>query len=196
MVTDISTLDPKKTYTYADYLNWQFKERVELIKGKLFKMSPAPGTLHQRISNKLATQITWFLKGKPCELFSAPFDVRFPNGKETDNTFTVVQPDICIICDQSKLDDRGCLGAPDMIIEILSPQTAKKDIKDKFQLYEENEVKEYWIVTPENKVVDVFVLKEDKKYHLLGKFADDDMVKVNIFKNFEINLAEIFTENY
>jgi len=195
MITDISSLDLHKKYSYADYLKWQFKERVELIEGRIFKMSPAPSTSHQRTSNLLATQITWFLKGKQCELFSAPFDVRFPNEKETNNTYTVVQPDICIVCDKLKLDEKGCVGAPDMIIEILSPKTAKKDIKDKFQLYEENGVSEYWIVSPENKVVDVFVLKEDKKYHLIGKFADDDKVKVNIFEDLEINLAEIFIDN-
>jgi len=195
MITDISALDPQKTYTYADYLKWQFKERVELIKGKIYKMSPAPGRLHQKTSNILASEITWFLKGKSCELYTAPFDVRFPIGKEMNKTLTVVQPDICIICDKSKLDEKGCLGAPDMIIEILSPKSAKKDIKDKFQLYEENGVREYWIISPENKVVDVFVLKEDKKYHLIGKFADDDKVKVNIFDGLEINLADIFTES-
>ncbi len=195
MITDISTLDLQKTYTYSDYLKWQFKERVELIKGKIFRMSPAPSTIHQRTSNLLATQITWFLKGKHCELFSAPFDVRLPNGKDINSTYTVVQPDICIICDKSKLDEKGCAGAPDMIIEILSPKTAKNDIKDKFQLYEENGVREYWIVSPENKVVDVFLLKVDQKYHLIGKFADDDTVKVNIFNGFEINLSEIFLDN-
>jgi len=195
MITDISALDPNKSYTYADYLKWQFKERVELIKGRIFKMSPAPSTLHQKVSIILASQIAWFLRGKHCDIFTAPFDVRFPNEKGTNSTYTVVQPDICIICDKSKLDEKGCVGAPDMIIEILSPKSAKKDIKDKFQLYEENGVREYWIISPENKVVDVFVLKEDKKYHLIGKFADDDKVKVNIFEGLEINLADIFLDD-
>jgi Uma2 family endonuclease len=195
MITDISALDLEKTYTYADYLKWQFKERVELIKGRIFKMSPAPGRLHQKVTVKLVSRIDRFLEGKKCEVYTAPFDVRFPKENNDNKTFTVVQPDLCIICDLTKLDEKGCIGAPDMIIEILSPKTAKKDIKDKFQLYEENGVKEYWIVSPENRLVDVFVLKEDNKYHLIGKFADDDMVKVNIFEDFEINLAEIFTES-
>jgi Uma2 family endonuclease len=195
MITDISALDLKKTYTYADYLKWQFTERVELIKGKIFKMSPAPGRLHQKTTVKLISRIDRFLEGKKCEVYSAPFDVRFPKDSDDNKTYTVVQPDLCIICDQSKLDDKGCLGAPDMIIEILSPKTAKNDIKDKFQLYEENGVSEYWIVSPENRVVDVFILKEDQKYHLIGKFADDDKVKVNIFDGLEINLTEIFLDN-
>jgi len=195
MITDISALDLEKTYTYADYLKWQFKERVELIKGRIFKMSPAPGRLHQKVTVKLVSRIDRFLEGKKCEVYTAPFDVRFPKENNDNKTFTVVQPDLCIICDLTKLDEKGCIGAPDMIIEILSPKTAKKDIKDKFQLYEENGVKEYWIVSPENRLVDVFVLKEDNKYYLIGKFADDDMVKVNIFEDFEINLAEIFTES-
>jgi Uma2 family endonuclease len=195
MITDISTLDLNKTYTYTDYLTWQFKERVELIKGKILKMSPAPSRLHQKTVVKLTSRIDNFLEGKKCEVYSAPFDVRLPKNNSDSNTYTVVQPDLCIICDQSKLDEKGCVGAPDMVIEILSPKTAKKDIKDKFQLYEENGVREYWIVSPEIGMVDVFILKEDNKYHLKGKYADDDFVKVNIFEGLEINLSEIFTEN-
>ena len=168
MITDISLLDTNKTYTYANYITWQFKERIELIKGKLFKMSPAPARRHQGISVELSTQFHNYLKKKGCKSYSAPFDVRFPKGEDDEQTFTVVQPDICVICDKSKLDDRGCVGAPDLIVEILSPATAKKDVKDKFQLYEESGVKEYWIVSPENKLVDVFILKDDNKYHLVN----------------------------
>ena len=195
MITDISLLDTNKTYTYANYLTWRFQERIELIKGKLFKMSPAPARRHQKVSNKLSSSITWFLKDKSCELYTAPFDVRFPKGKGDKQIFTVVQPDICVICDKSKLDDRGCVGSPDLIIEILSPATAKKDVKDKFQLYQEFGVKEYWIVSPENKLVDVFILKDDNKYHLVNKYTEDDVVGVNIFKDLSINLKDVFEDD-
>ncbi|MDF1549887.1 MAG: Uma2 family endonuclease, partial [Bacteroidales bacterium] len=135
MIKDISILDANKSYTYAQYLTWQFQERVELIKGKIFKMTPAPSRRHQKVSVKLAYHIESFLQNKKCEMYVAPFDVRFPGGEADNLTYTVVQPDICVICDKEKLDDRGCTGAPDLIIEILSAGTSKKDVKDKFLLY-------------------------------------------------------------
>ncbi len=194
MITDISLLDINKKYSYANYLTWRFQERVELIKGRLFKMSPAPARKHQAIVSDLHRQISTFLYKKQCNIYTAPFDVRFPKGKGDKQIFTVVQPDICVICDKSKLDDRGCIGAPDLIIEILSPATAKKDVREKFQLYEESGVKEYWIVSPENKLVDVFVLRNDKKYHLINKFTEDDIVKVNSIEGLSINLNDVFIE--
>jgi Uma2 family endonuclease len=194
MLTDISLLDTNKTYTYANYLTWRFQERIELIKGKLFKMAPAPARKHQQSSLELTRQISNFLFKKECKIYTAPFDVRFPKGEGDDQVFTVVQPDICVICDKSKLDDRGCVGAPDFIIEILSPATAKKDVKDKFQLYQEYGVREYWIVSPEDKIVDVFLLDDSGKYQLIGKYTEDDLIKVNIFEGLNISLAEVFED--
>ncbi|WP_042344549.1 Uma2 family endonuclease, partial [Capnocytophaga canis] len=149
-VLNINQLDVENgVYTYADYLLWKFEERVELLKGKIFKMSPAPSLKHQKISMNLSGLLWQFLRGKKCQLFSAPFDVRLPKKEEKgDNIHTVVQPDLCIICDESKLDERGCIGAPDLIIEILSPGNSKKEMKNKFELYQESGVEEYWIVNP------------------------------------------------
>lgn len=156
-VLTFNDLDPNGTYTYADYVKWTFEERLELIKGKIFNMSPAPTRRHQKISGKLFTPISNFLDGKPCEVYSAPFDVRLTplkGKKRKDNQiYTVVQPDICVICDIDKLDDRGCIGAPDLIIEILSPGNTKKEMSDKFQVYEENGVREYWLVEPNDNVI-------------------------------------------
>lgn len=127
-ITDISQLDFKKQYTYADYLTWRLSERVELIKGWIYKMSPAPKRRHQKISWRLERCVDDFLKNKQCEIYHAPFDVRLKKNKDREGEInTVVQPDICVICDLEKLDDAGCLGAPDLIVEILSDSTAKKD---------------------------------------------------------------------
>jgi Uma2 family endonuclease len=158
----LSDLDVTKTYTYADYLKWTFDERLELIKGKIFNMTPAPSSNHQRLSIKLIRWIGNYLDGKSCELFSAPFDVRLPRrSSESDKTIiTVVQPDICIICDPKKIDDRGCLGAPDIVIEILSPGNNKKELQNKYEVYEEAGVLEYWIIHPQEKTF--------LKYTLIG----------------------------
>lgn len=191
MITDISLLDPNKTYTYADYLMWRFQERVELIRGKLYKMSPAPARRHQKISRKLTFLIESYLQEKQCELYTAPFDVRLPL-ENMNNPFTVVQPDLCVICDLNKLDDQGCNGAPDFIIEISSPRTAQKDVHEKYEIYQESGVREYWIVAPEDEMVDVFLLNEENKYIHAGKFANQDKLKVNIFNDLEIDLTKVF----
>src|SRR5712675_987740 len=140
--------DPSLTYTYADYLQWKFEERLELIKGKIFKMSPAPAPFHQRVVSNLNGIFYNALKKKNCQIYPAPFDVRLPvkNKKKDNEVTTVVQPDISIICDESKIDARGCCGAPDLVVEILSPGNSEKEVKLKFELYEEAGIKEYWIV--------------------------------------------------
>ncbi|MGA0560291.1 Uma2 family endonuclease [Larkinella sp. VNQ87] len=140
-----------KKYTYADYLTWQLVEgrsdvSVELIKGKVARMSPAPKRIHQAISFNLSRILGQQLKGKSCRAYAAPFDVRLATLDVVTNESieTVVQPDLSVICDPAKLDDQGCMGAPDWIIEILSPGSLARDTKEKFDLYEENGVKEYW----------------------------------------------------
>ena len=190
MITDINQLDLTKSYTYADYLTWQFDEKVEIIKGKIYKMSPAPANKHQSISSHLHTELGIFLKKQKCQL-RAPFDVRLNHTKNNQQITTVVQPDICVICDPEKLDERGCLGAPDFIIEILSPSTSYKDTHEKFNIYQESGVREYWIVDASNNLVDVFVL-QNEKYSLVGKFGKGDLVKVNTLPGLEIDLLDIF----
>jgi len=194
-ITSLNQLDMKATYSYADYLTWKFDEYVELIKGKVFKMSPAPLNYHQRISTSILTEFGYYLKKKKCKVFSAPFDVRLLKDiKEDKDVFTVVQPDICIICDPNKLDPkgRGCIGAPDLIVEILSKSTSKKDYNEKFNLYEETGVREYWIVSPAEKFVSVYVLINDK-YELKDHY-EEGTVPVGIFEDFEIAIEDIFAD--
>ena len=113
-----SDLDLDKTYTYADYLKWTFDERLELIKGKIFSMSPAPGTNHQRISGAVFYSLYHSLKGKPCKVFSAPFDVRLTRKSlKNKEITTVIQPDLCVICDLKKIDKKGCIGAPKSLLK-------------------------------------------------------------------------------
>jgi Uma2 family endonuclease len=193
---DFSQLDLTKKYSYSDYLKWQFSEAIELIKGKVYQMSPAPLRYHQDISREIERPIFNYLYKKSCRVYHAPFDVRIPqNGEEiSDETiYTVVQPDICVICDLAKLDEKGCLGAPDWIVEILSKSTSKKDLNEKFDLYESAGVKEYWVVFPGEQVISIYLLNETARYQLMGHFTDGK-IKVNIFPDLELNLQEIFEQ--
>ena len=177
-------------YSYADYLKWTFDGMVELINGKVFKMAPAPSTGHQMIAVELLYTIKHFLKAKPCTVFVAPFDVRLSKFKEDKLIDSVVQPDICIICDADKIDEKGCNGAPDMIVEILSPSTASRDLELKYKLYEENAVKEYWIVQPNDQTVSVFDLIEGK-FVLRGIYHRHKIVNLKTI-NLDVDLNEIF----
>ena len=197
MITSIDQLDINAQYSYADYLTWRFTERIELIKGQIFRMSPAPLVKHQSVSSNL-TGILWnYLNGKSCQLFHAPFDVRLLDSKKVknkadDQVYTVVQPDICIVCDKEKLDLKGCVGAPDLIIEITSKSTKKRDVTDKFRLYEENGVLEYWIVLPDTELIEVFDLK-DGKFEFRKNYVDDDLIPVGIFPEFSVEVNRIFS---
>jgi Uma2 family endonuclease len=188
--------DPSLSYTYADYLKWKFEEQVELIRGKIFKMSPAPAPRHQQISVSLSSEIYNFLKKKPCKVFTAPFDVRLPvkSKKEDNEITTVVQPDICVICDETKIDGRGCLGAPDLVIEILSPGNTEKEVKLKFELYEEAGVKEYWVVYPSEENLAVFMLSEKGKYDGAKIYAGNGRIKSISVEGLIIKLEDIFTK--
>ena len=185
-----------KRYTYADYLTWLDEKRRELINGFVHLMTPAPARKHQEISGKIYLEIGNYLLDKnSCKVYTAPFDVRLPKSekeKTDEKIFTVVQPDLCVVCDPSKLDDKGCIGAPDLIIEIISPSTSKKDIIDKYKVYEESGVKEYWIVNPNDENINVFVLDKNGVYQLNGMYAGDMKIKVSIFDDLEISLEDIF----
>lgn len=190
-ITNINQLDFNKTYSYADYLLWKFKERVELFKGKILEMSPAPSRRHQKVLRNVNRVFDKYFYGQKCELFFAPFDVRLQRHNTKDEeVFTVVQPDLCVICDEEKLDDRGCVGAPDLIIEILSPGNSKREMKDKFDLYEESGVREYWIVDPNTESVFVNLLENGK--YTIKKPILDDVVRSYIFPNLEIHTDDIF----
>ena len=195
-VTDINQLDLNGTYSYADYLLWRFKERVELFKGKIFEMSPAPNLKHQRVSLLVTRYLDRFFENQKCGLFVAPFDVRLINFTKStaDNTvFTVVQPDLCVICDQSKLDKRGCIGSPDLVVEILSPGNSKKELGIKFNLYEENGVLEYWIVNPLEESVLIYSLVNGK-YIGTKPLIDEEKIISPLFQELDFEIAKIFVD--
>jgi Uma2 family endonuclease len=195
MITSLQQLDLTKTYTYADYLTWQFDDYVELLKGKIYRMA-APSRRHQMVTGNLYATIRHFLWKKPCHVFIAPFDVRLTIQDKNRNQeiTTVVQPDVCVVCDASKLDDAGCVGAPDLIIETLSPGNTKKEMKNKYTIYEEAGVQEYWIVYPIDKTVQRFVLNEHGKYVGLAPLTDEDVLTTTILPNLEIRLEDIFED--
>jgi len=193
-ITDINQLDVNGFYTYADYLTWKFKERVELYKGKLMKMSPAPSYTHQDIATKLTGYMFNYFLSKPCKLITAPFDVRLKDSKKpvTDDEFnTVVQPDITVICDLDKIDERGCKGSPDLVVEILSPGNSKKEMGVKFDLYQENKIPEYWIVEPANQTILVYYLK-DGKYSNDRPLGVDAKIQSKLFPELDFELKAIF----
>jgi len=186
-------LDFSKEYSYADYLKWTFDERLEIIKGRLFKMSLAPSRIHQKLSWEIARELADYLKGKPCEAYSAPFDVRLPRkSKDDKQIITVVQPDICVICDAAKLDDKGCLGAPDIIIEILSPGNNKKELANKYEAYEEAGVKEYWLIAAGERACFQYVLNAEGRYFAAKPLTTGDTVTTPILPGFSLNLEEVF----
>jgi Uma2 family endonuclease len=196
-ITDISQLNLKKQYTYADYLTWQFEDRLELIKGWIYKMSPAPKMRHQRVSFRLTLFFGNYLNQCNCQIFQAPFDVRLKKNKGSDaEVDTIVQPDISVFCDLSKLDDRGAIDAPDLVVEITSESTMKRDYNDKFNLYEANGVQEYWIVNPDSQSIEIFK-SVNGTFESIGVFNEfDGFTEVTsvLFPDLSINLMEVFKD--
>ena len=174
--------NPDVKYSYDDYMTWPEDERWELIDGAPYSMA-TPSTRHQRISRKLTLQVGNFLEGKDCEVFPAPFSVCLADD-------TVVEPDLSVICDASKLNERGCVGAPDLIIEILSPSTARHDRVVKFNKYLKARVAEYWIVDPERNVVEVFVLRGN--IYAATAYTEDDVVSSWVLPGLDIDFKHIF----
>jgi Uma2 family endonuclease len=188
----LADLDVNKVYTYADYLKWAFDERVELIKGKIFPMSPAPNRRHQEHSSYIHIAIGAFLKNQKCKVYSAPFDVRIPRkSKDDKDIITVLQPDICVVCDPAKLDDRGCIGAPDLVVEILSPSNNKKELKYKYEIYEEAGVKEYWVVFPPEKNILIYKLIDGKYVASPFLYAGDQAIS-SALEGFSLDLKDMF----
>ncbi|MDR0414089.1 MAG: Uma2 family endonuclease [Prevotellaceae bacterium] len=188
------SLDLNRRYTYADYRTWWDNTRRELLHGLIRQMSPAPASVHQEVVGNLYMELRSIVKkhkGK-CKVFVAPFDVRLPkNGeKEDDKVDTVVQPDLCIVCDPTKIDRRGCLGVPDFIAEVQSPASSKYDLTEKFNLYEASGVREYWVVFPVGGV-QAFLLQPDGKYDN-GTLYEEGKAPVSIFDGAEVDLKEIF----
>ncbi|MBI5590627.1 MAG: Uma2 family endonuclease [Deltaproteobacteria bacterium] len=183
----------KERFSYADYLTWKDDQRWELINGEPLLMSPAPNRFHQTVSRKIEYQIESYLQGKSCEVFYAPFDVRLAEPEtRTEDIVHVVQPDLLVVCDPSKLDTRGCLGAPDWIIEIISPSTASKDHIIKRELYERFGVTEYWIVQPLDRLVMVYQLNPDGRYGRSAVYSASDIITVGILPELQIDLKLVF----
>ncbi len=194
-ITHLSQLDLNGAYTYADYLSWQMDEMVELVQGRIMPMA-APNRKHQGISRELTLAVGAYFKQHPCKFYPAPFDVRLiynqKSAKANKEILTVVQPDLCVICDESRLDAAGCLGAPDLIIEILSPGNSAKEMRVKKHLYEENQVREYWIFDPEHETVHQFILTESGVYAPPVILISDDILTGGIFPDLHLPLQEIF----
>ena len=195
-ITDIAQLDSGQTYSYADYLSWRFKEYVELIKGRVLRKMSAPTSEHQQIATNFTVEIGRYLKRKPCRVYAAPFDVRLlrSTGNGDAQIKTVVQPDLSIICDLGKIDKRGCLGAPDWIIEVVSPSSLVLDTRTKFDLYAENGVREYWIAYPGEQVITAFALAETGQYELTGTYAEPGPMPSHVLPELAVEWADIFEE--
>jgi Uma2 family endonuclease len=190
----LAELDLDKTYSYADYFSWKFTERVELIKGKIFRMSPAPNRFHQKLTGYIHICIGNFLEGKSCEVYTAPFDVRLPRKSTTDKEiFTVLQPDVCVICDLSKLDYRGCIGAPDLVVEVLSPGNNAKELKNKYDVYEEAGVKEYWLVSPQDQWLRIYSLIDGKFQESPYMLAGDNATST-VLPGFALDITALFKD--
>ncbi|AIS51869.1 hypothetical protein TKV_c06850 [Thermoanaerobacter kivui] len=188
----MSLPERKKVYTYEDYLNWPDEHKIEIIDGQVY-LHTVPPRIHQEISGRIAYQFSNYLKDKKCEVYFARLGVRLPSGNEKSDKeiTTVVEPDIIVVCDKSKLDDQGCKGTPDLIVEITSPSTARIDKVEKFNLYEKHGVKEYWIVEPEIKLVTVFLLQENGRYGRPNIYTEEDKIKVSIFEDLVIDLKDV-----
>ena len=208
MITSLDQLDFDKTYSYADYLTWQFDDFVELIKGRIMPMS-APSRLHQKAVSKLDRRIGNYLEENhlECEIYISPFDVRLlrnPNkpledrlGKTDKEIYTVVQPDICVVCDLEKLDDKGCNGAPDLIIEVVSEKhatNAQKDTVEKYEVYAANGVTEYWLARPLEKTIQKFLLNTTtNNYDAKGFYRINDYVSCSVLEGFEVGVGDVFS---
>jgi Uma2 family endonuclease len=178
-------------YSYADYLQWGDDQRWELIGGVPYNMSPASTFTHQRVSSNIHRLFANYLVDKTCEVLTAPFDVCLSENEKHQEIRDVVQPDISIICDFHKIDERGCKGAPDLIVEILSPGTAKRDRWDKFHLYEKYGVREYWIVDPIHETIEVYLLQENR-FGEQKVYTRGDVIKISIFEDCQVDLNDAF----
>ena len=194
-ITSLSQLDPNGTYSYADYLTWKFEQALEIIKGKIFPMA-APGRTHQKLSLYLSATLYNQFKNHPCEAYAAPFDIRLYDRRKSlkadQDIYTVVQPDLCVICDLDKLDERGCLGAPDLVVEILSPGNSSREMKTKKNLYAEAGVREYWIVDPVHETVARYNLITEDTYDRPLIFVSTEVMPSLIFPDLSLVLSELF----
>ena len=183
----------EERYSYGDYRSWDDDLRWELIDGEAFCMSPGPGVVHQSLLVELAAELRAYFKGKECRVYAAPFDVMLPEGDEPEDEIdTVVQPDLMIVCDKSKIQRNGIKGAPDVVFEILSPSTARRDLDDKFRLYERAGVKEYVIVDPRNRVIHAHCRDDKGRFSFRKIYGADDVLEFGLFPELNIPLSSIW----
>jgi Uma2 family endonuclease len=188
----MSLPEENKKHTYADYITWPENERWEIIDGVPY-MQSAPKWQHQSISCEIHRQISNYLIGKPCRVFASPFDLCLAECNESDNEISnIIQPDIVVVCDETKLRKTGYFGVPTLIIEISSPSTARQDRVVKFNKYEKASVKEYWIVEPDGKYINVFTLQENKRYGRPEAYTEEDKVQLFVFPDLKIDLKPVF----
>ena len=181
-------------FNYADYLSWKDEKRWEIVNGIAYNMTPAPGTRHQQVSGALFATIYNYLKGKNCSVFSAPIDVCLAENAENEETINnVVQPDITVVCDKQKINEKGLKGVPDWIIEIISPSTVKYDFGTKLLLYQKFAVKEYWIVDPFAKTINVYITDNSGKYNPERIYAEMEEISPTMFPDLKINLNDVFS---
>lgn len=182
-----------KIYTYADYKAYPENERIELIDGQIFAMTPAPSRIHQELIAELVYILLGYIKANKgeCKVFPAPFDVILNDNGAIDSSMSVVQPDISVVCDRSKFNDRGCFGAPDLIIEVVSPFNPNSDYVRKLNLYDNFKVKEYWIINPMEESIFVYTLGKDGSYAKPATYTFKDRIRVGIFDNLFIDFHGI-----
>ena len=183
----------RKDYTYGDYCTWPADERWEIIDGEAFDMTPAPTPFHQELQADLVAQFRSFLRGKPCRVIPSPVDVLLPKGDEVDELVrTVVQPDIIVVCDADKIGEKRVRGAPDLVVEILSPATASRDMLLKRRKYEQAGVREYWLVHPQDRIVTVFLRETGETFGAPSYHPDIGRVAVTVLPGLEIDLGLAF----
>ena len=185
----------KERYTFADVLTWGENERIEIIDGEAVMMAP-PSSVHQEIAAELTRQLGNYLEGKRCKVYPAPFAVRLfeRDGEAPEDVYTMVEPDLSIVCDRDKIDKQGCRGAPDLVIEILSPSTHRHDRITKYNLYQRAGVREYWIVEPEAQTVQVFLCNENGLLLPHESYGRGDVARVNVLEGCFIDLGKVFSE--
>jgi Uma2 family endonuclease len=188
-----TAIDLNGKYSYSDYLGWPDEERWELIGGYPYNMSPAPSRRHQEVLGEIYRVFSDFFEGRPCKVFLSPFDVRLAEDYSDNHIVNnVVQPDLSVFCKKEHLDKQGAKGAPDLVVEVLSPSTASKDLKTKLLLYQRFKVKEYWIVDPEKETIEVIRLDETGKYNP-GIIADTTQKALStIFDGLIIDIGALF----
>lgn len=184
----MENISETKVYTYTDYMSHSENERIEIIAGHIYAMTPAPSRVHQEIISNLVIEIGNYIKTNKgnCKVYPAPFDV-FLIDDDLNNCKNIVQPDISVICDKNKLTDKGCVGAPDMIVEVVSPYNPNSDYIRKLNLYDQYKVREYWIVNPLNQSILIYKLDENMSYAAPEAYTFKDKVKVGIYENLEID---------